>query len=63
MSLPIASNFSAGGQCGGCAVDGYPNTDKASINADTGADNAVIVWVSAGTANGAMFFTFTYLIV
>lgn len=65
MTLPIASNFTAKGNCRGTATaEGIAGQSAAIIGTTAYAtsDFAIIKWVSGDVTNQPMSFTFTYLI-
>jgi hypothetical protein len=64
MSLPIASNFSSLGQCGGTAVaTAFVSDNPVSINGDTVNDRAQVRWVTTRTASTVYTFTFSYRVI
>jgi len=62
ISLPIASDFTAGEQCGGVAINGLSNNQTAAIDADATNNRARMRWLSLDAANRTWAFTFTYQI-
>lgn len=62
MTLPVASNFASGLECGGTAVAKLV-TEALAISADTVNNRAVFQGVATDTANRAYSFSFTYRVV
>lgn len=63
ISLPIASNFGATSDLGGCANSIAVASESAGIHADTTNDRAQVNWITTTTANNSMYFTFTYEVI
>ena len=64
ISLPIAvGDFTASNQLGGVASSLTSPGEVAGIYADTVNERAQMQWITSDTANHAMLFTFTYLVV
>ncbi len=62
ISLPIASNFTATGQCAGAGAAAQTPQSPALISGDTTNDVAVFGFNSSGTTSVSAFYTFTYLV-
>lgn len=62
ISLPITSNFGATEDLGGVAFS-TTAVEGAGIFADATNDRAEMRWVSVGTSNAAMHFTFSYAVI
>lgn len=63
ISLPIASNFGATEDCGGTGAVPDVASLCTAILADSANDRADMTWVSIGTANVSIYFTFTYQVI
>lgn len=63
ISLPIASAFTTGLECGGVAFAIGVAGQGAGIFADATNDRMTMQWIAVDTANRGMFFTATYLVV
>lgn len=63
ISLPVASNFGATEDCGGCAFASGIAAQGAGIRADAANDRAEMVWISGDITNQPMYFTFTYQVI
>lgn len=62
MSLPVASNFTSVGNCGGVATNSAVAGIAIAILPDTTNDRASFQWIVVDTANRAYHFTFQYLL-
>lgn len=62
ISLPIASNLAAAGQCAGTAVTTTLANSASWITSDTTNDIALVNFYASSTANAQWLFQFTYLI-
>ena len=62
VSLPIASNFAAAGDCGGAGYSPGVVSLGFAVEADSTNDRAQITFLSTTTANTGFRFTFTYLV-
>jgi hypothetical protein len=63
LSLPVASAFATPEQCAGSAVSAAVAGQCAAILGDVANARAVIQWQAVDTANRAMMFSFSYLVV
>jgi hypothetical protein len=63
ISLPVASAFSTGNDCGGTAFSPVIAGQGAAIYADATNDRALMEWIAVDTSNRHMNFTFTYRII
>ena len=62
VSLPIASNFGAAGDCGGAGYSPAVVSLGFAVEADSTNDRAQITFLSTTTANTGFRFSFTYLV-
>ncbi len=62
ISLPVASNFGANGDCGGVATC-VDISQVAGISADVTNDRATLELICTSTANRTFWFTFTYRVI
>lgn len=63
VSLPVASNFADGWNCGGTAFSIHVAGMGAGIYADATNDRASIKFIASNTSSEEYFYTFTYLII
>lgn len=62
LTLPIETNFTSANQLAGVAANHEVSGHSAAIFADTGGERAQFQFNTTDTANRAMFFTFTYIV-
>lgn len=62
VSLPVASNFGASEDCGGCITSGT-SADAGAILGDSTNDRAEISFTSRGTTSITMYFVFNYEVI
>ena len=65
MTIPVASNFSAGNQCGGTGITipGSGLNATAAIYANATTDGVTLGASFPDAANQAVYFSFTYLVI